>query len=116
MTTSARSYITACADSINLMTSAPDVTLPFFITCPCLDYEKKYWWDIHHPLLIRKAIIDGVKNVQAIEYILNYGDKRISEKCDRQPDFGKGLTYYKVELLDKSFADLLKERLQQLKH
>lgn len=114
ITPDARSYIRACADSINNITKYPNSPLPYFLGNSCLDYEKKYWMNIHKPLLIRKEIVDRVKSAKAIKYILNYGDRRITEKCGRQPDFGNGLVYYRIELLDKSFSDLLQERLRTL--
>lgn len=115
MTSDARVYIKMCADSINNITKYPDSPLPHFLSNACLDYEKKYWQNIHKPLQIRKEIVDRVKNAKAIEYILNYGDQSITKKCEKQTNFGNGLTYFRIELLDKSFADLLQERLKEVK-
>ncbi|RFS23492.1 hypothetical protein DVR12_10795 [Chitinophaga silvatica] len=115
MTSDARGYIEKCADSINNIIKYPDSPLPYFLSNACLDYEKQYWRNIHNPLQIRKEIIDRVKNAKAIEYVLNYGDQRIAEKCERQSNFGGGLVYYKIEMLNKSFADLLQERLTQIR-
>ncbi|NIG53601.1 hypothetical protein [Chitinophaga sp. Cy-1792] len=111
-----RTYLKQCADSINNITRTPNAPLPYFLTDPCLDYEKKYWSNLHKPLLIRKEIIDRVKNPEAITYILNSNDRRVFEKCSRQPDFGNGLVYYHIDLLDKSFADLLETRLIEISH
>lgn len=115
MTFDAQIYIRSCADSINNITKHSGLPLPYFLRNACLDYEKKYWQNIHKPLLIRKEIVDRVKNARAIEYILNYGEQSITKKCEKQTDFGNGLVYYRIELLDKSFADLLMERLKKLK-
>jgi len=112
-----KKYLKLCADSINTLNE--NDKLPSFLYNACLDYQKEYWIDMHHPLPLRKLIIDKIINEKAIEFILSHYEDTLDKPCKPCIETKKkpnGLTYYTVPLLKESFIDLLRSRLYKLKY
>ncbi len=105
-------YLKKCSDSINRISITKVV--PQFIYFSCLDYQKQYWPNLHQAISLRKLIIEEVDNVESIRYVLNLNDSKIREICDRKANDTIGLNYYNVPLINQSFEQLLKSRLEEL--
>jgi len=111
-------YVRVCADSINRLKNEND-NLPNFLYNPCLDYQKAYWIDMHHPLPLRKLIVDKITNQRAIEIILSRRNSALDKTCKPCGEIKKepiGLVYFTIPLLKESFTDLLINRLYELKY
>ena len=111
-------YAKVCADSINRLKNEND-SLPNFLYNPCLDYQKAFWLDMHHPLPIRKLIVDKITNQRAIEIILSRQVSALDKPCKACGEIKKepiGLTYFTIPLLKESFTDLLINRLYELRY
>ena len=108
----AKQFINNCVDSINHLKNGDSI--PIFLNNPCLDYKKEYWNDMHHPVPLRKLIVDKIKNIESIKYILQKSNERLYLTCNRPTKDNIGLTYYTIQYADKSFGDLLKTRLAEL--
>lgn len=100
------------ADSINQIKSLG--MPPQFLQDPCFDYHyNRYWQNMHQALSLRKIVIDRVNNRNALEYILSLNDSAANGICVRQKDT-MGLTYVHVPYADKSFTQLMKDRISEL--
>ena len=110
-------YVKNCADSINRLEL--DDTIHYFLYNVCLDYQKQYWIDLHHPLPLRKLIVDKVTNQKAIKLILFKYKDTLDEPCSpciETKEKPIGLTYYSIPLIKESFVDLLRNRLYEIKY
>jgi hypothetical protein len=107
-----RAFVKVCSDSIN--NARANKIIPTFLSNPRLDHKMMYWIDMHHPLPLRKMIVDRIKKKEAINYILSLDVKNIDSIGGKPYRDTIGLTYYTIPYLDKSFADLLRDRLSQL--
>ncbi len=108
----AKHFINNCADSINYLKFGDSI--PTFLYNPCFDYKKLYWNDMHHPIPLRKLIVDKINSIDAIMYILQNSNSSLYEICSRAPNDTLGLTYYTIPYIDKPFGELLKQRLTKL--
>lgn len=80
--------------------------LPYFLQDSCLDGNTMYWKDLHHPVSIRKVIIDSTKNIELLRYIV---DRNLFKNKCNSVSPNKTIPFY-----DLSFYDLAKERLNTL--
>ena len=112
-----KQYVKNCADSINNLKL--NDSIPDFLYNACLDYQMEYWIDIHHPLPLRKLIVDKVNNQKVIERIMSLFKKVLDKPCKpccETKEAPIGLTYYTIPLIKESFIDLLRNRLYELKY
>ena len=107
-----KQYGRKCADSINVMRTIYDS--PDFLNNTCLDYQKYFWKNMHSPLSLRRMIVDRVRSKEAITLILSSKNVNLNGTCDKLRKDTIGLTYYSIPFIEKSFKELLENRLSQL--
>ncbi len=99
--------IQSYADSLN---SPLTQELPKFLFNPCLDLDRSLWIKLEPSVSIRQSVIERVTNKEALERIVNSGDKRLRAK-------GKGVEkeWRDIPYLKKSWLQLTKVKLKAMK-
>jgi hypothetical protein len=87
--------------------SYPKSKLPLFVYDPCFDLKPLLWDDLHHPVSLRMHIVQQISDTELVQkLILKLGDSENYKVCK---------TDYEFPYKEKSFLDLLKQRLSEIK-
>lgn len=91
-------------DSLNALKDFKN--MPYFLKDSCMDANVIYWKDLHHPVSIRKYILENTNNIGLLKYIVQ--NNLYKNKCNSASP-NSSIPYYNL-----SWNDMVKERLDSL--